>query len=130
MSGTGSRCERIRNILAQQMLEGWFSWRPDEQVLRPEYAQYWGPSFLLFLRFPHGIRVNAISPGNVAVGSSLKVFEEDTAYRNVWCACRARGSNSPEAIADAFVFLFSPLAKEITGQVLCVDLGVSNPQIG
>ena len=28
-----------------------------------------------------GIRVNVVSPGNVAAGSSLKVFEEDPAYR-------------------------------------------------
>jgi NAD(P)-dependent dehydrogenase (short-subunit alcohol dehydrogenase family) len=31
--------------------------------------------------------------------------------------------NSPESIADAFVFLCSPLAAEINGQVLSPDYG-------
>jgi NAD(P)-dependent dehydrogenase (short-subunit alcohol dehydrogenase family) len=80
---------------------------------------------------PHGIRVNAISPGNVAAGSSLKVFEEDTEYREfVLRVSPLARRNTPEAIADAFVLLCSPLAQEMTGQVISVDLGVSIPKIG
>jgi len=80
---------------------------------------------------PEAIRVNAISPGNVAAGSSLKVFEEDKEYRDFVLRVAPMGRrNSPEAIADAFVFLCSPLANEITGQILRVDLGVSIPKIG
>lgn len=80
---------------------------------------------------PMGIRVNAVSPGNVAAGSSLKVFEEDTEYREFVLRVSPLGKrNSPEAIADAFVFLCSPLANEITGQVIGVDMGVSIPKIG
>lgn len=80
---------------------------------------------------PLGMRINAISPGNVAAGSSLKVFEEDREYRDFVLRVAPMGKrNSPEAIADAFVFLCSPLAKEITGQVISVDLGVSIPKIG
>ncbi len=74
---------------------------------------------------PAGIRVNAISPGNVAAGSSLKVFDEDEPYRQFVRRVSPMGKrNSPEAIADAFAFLCSPLAAEINGQVLNVDFGV------
>lgn len=74
---------------------------------------------------PAGIRVNAISPGNVAAGSSLKVFDEDEAYREFVRRVSPMGKrNTPEAIANAFLFLCSPLASEINGQVLSVDFGV------
>lgn len=70
-----------------------------------------------------GIRVNVISPGNVAAGSSLKVFEEDPAYREFVLRVSLGKRNSPESIADAFVFLCSPLAAEINGQILSADYG-------
>jgi len=72
---------------------------------------------------PSGIRVNVISPGNVAAGSSLKVFEQDAAYREFVLRVSLGKRNSPESIADAFVFLCSPLASEISGQVLSADYG-------
>lgn len=70
-----------------------------------------------------GIRVNVVSPGNVAAGSSLKVFEEDPAYRDFVLRVSLGRRNSPESIADVFVFLCSPLAKEINGQILSPDYG-------
>jgi NAD(P)-dependent dehydrogenase (short-subunit alcohol dehydrogenase family) len=70
-----------------------------------------------------GIRVNVVSPGNVAAGSSLKVFEEDPAYREFVLRVSLGRRNSPQSIADAFVFLCSPLASEINGQVLSPDYG-------
>jgi NAD(P)-dependent dehydrogenase (short-subunit alcohol dehydrogenase family) len=70
-----------------------------------------------------GIRVNVVSPGNVAAGSSLQVFEEDAAYREFVLRVSLGRRNSPESIADAFVFLCSPLAREINGQVLSADYG-------
>jgi NAD(P)-dependent dehydrogenase (short-subunit alcohol dehydrogenase family) len=70
-----------------------------------------------------GIRVNVVSPGNVAAGSSLKVFEEDAAYREFVLRVGLGRRNSPESIADAFVFLCSPLANEINGQILSPDYG-------
>lgn len=76
------------------------------------------------LEYAHtGIRVNVVSPGNVAAGSSLKVFDEDPAYREFVLRVSLGRRNSPESIADAFVFLCSPLAKEINGQVLSSDYG-------
>ena len=70
-----------------------------------------------------GIRINVVSPGNVAAGSSLKVFEEDPAYREFVLRVSMGRRNSPESIADTFVFLCSPLAAEINGQVLSPDYG-------
>jgi NAD(P)-dependent dehydrogenase (short-subunit alcohol dehydrogenase family) len=70
-----------------------------------------------------GIRVNVISPGNVAAGSSLKVFDEDPAYREFVLRVSLGKRNSPESVADAFVFLCSPLASEIDGQILSADYG-------
>jgi NAD(P)-dependent dehydrogenase (short-subunit alcohol dehydrogenase family) len=70
-----------------------------------------------------GIRVNVVSPGNVAAGSSLKVFEEDPAYREFVMRVSLGRRNSPDSVADAFVFLCSPLASEINGQVLSPDYG-------
>lgn len=70
-----------------------------------------------------GIRVNVVSPGNVAAGSSLKVFDEDPAYREFVLRVSLGRRNSPESIADAFVFLCSPLAREINGQILSSDYG-------
>jgi NAD(P)-dependent dehydrogenase (short-subunit alcohol dehydrogenase family) len=70
-----------------------------------------------------GIRVNVISPGNVAAGSSLKVFDEDAAYREFVLRVSLGKRNSPESIANAFVFLCSPLASEINGQILSADYG-------
>ena len=70
-----------------------------------------------------GIRVNVVSPGNVAAGSSLKVFDEDPAYREFVLRVSLGRVNSPQSIADAFVFLCSPLAAEINGQVLSPDYG-------
>jgi NAD(P)-dependent dehydrogenase (short-subunit alcohol dehydrogenase family) len=72
---------------------------------------------------PTGIRVNVVSPGNVAAGSSLKVFEEDPAYREFVLRVSLGRRNSPESVADAFVFLCSPLASEINGQILSPDYG-------
>ena len=78
-----------------------------------------------------GIRVNAIAPGNVAAGASMRVFEEDREYREFVLRVSPLGKrNTPEAVADVFVFLCSPLAREMTGQIVGVDLGVSIPKIG
>src|SRR5882724_11556702 len=70
-----------------------------------------------------GIRVNVVSPGNVAAGSSLRVFDEDPAYREFVLRVSLGRRNTPESIADTFVFLCSPLANEINGQIFSPDYG-------
>jgi NAD(P)-dependent dehydrogenase (short-subunit alcohol dehydrogenase family) len=80
---------------------------------------------------PHGIRVNCVSPGNVAAGSSLAVYESDPVYRAWVDRVSPLGKrNTPEAIANAFLYLCSPLADEIDGHVLQVDAGVGLPKLG
>jgi NAD(P)-dependent dehydrogenase (short-subunit alcohol dehydrogenase family) len=70
-----------------------------------------------------GIRVNVVSPGNVAAGRSLKVFDEDPASREFVLRVSLGHRNSPGSIADTFVFLCSPLAAEINGPVLSPEYG-------
>lgn len=80
---------------------------------------------------PHGIRVNCISPGNVAAGSSLAVYDSDPVYRAWVDRISPLGTrNSPQAIANAFLYLCSRLADEIDGHVLQVDAGVGLPKLG
>ena len=80
---------------------------------------------------PHGIRVNCVAPGNVAVGSSKKAYDSDPAYRAWVDRVSPLGSrNSPQAIANAFLYLCSPLADEVDGHVLQVDMGVGLPKLG
>lgn len=72
-----------------------------------------------------GIRVNVVSPGNVAAGSSLKVYQQEDKYRKFVNHISLNGrQNSPEAVADVFLFMCSELARELNGQVVNVDLGI------
>jgi NAD(P)-dependent dehydrogenase (short-subunit alcohol dehydrogenase family) len=80
---------------------------------------------------PYRIRVNCISPGNVAVGSSKLVYDTDPNYRAWVDRVSPLGQrNSPEGIANAFLYLCSPLADELDGHVLQVDMGVGLPKLG
>jgi NAD(P)-dependent dehydrogenase (short-subunit alcohol dehydrogenase family) len=76
---------------------------------------------------PHGIRVNAVAPGFVVTplsSGSLGTAAEETA--------RLSADSSPmkqpmfaEEIANAFVYLASDDARQVTGQLLTVDAGVT-----
>lgn len=72
------------------------------------------------------IRANVLAPGIVATGMALRQFEEDPAYRR-----RARRAvplgalQSPDSVADALLFLCSPMASYMTGATLLVDGGAS-----
>ncbi len=77
------------------------------------------------------IRVNAISPGNVKVGKSKEIYDSDPVYRAWVDRVSPLGErNSPEAIANAFLYLCSPLADELDGHTLLVDNGVGLPKLG
>lgn len=79
----------------------------------------------------HQIRVNCVSPGNVAVGSSNLVYDSDPVYKAWVDRVSPLGTrNSPEAIANAFLYLCSPLAEEVDGFTLRVDAGVGLPKLG
>jgi NAD(P)-dependent dehydrogenase (short-subunit alcohol dehydrogenase family) len=87
---------------------------------------------------PHGIRVNSICPDAVLEGSSLWAQDD---YRLGTCRrygiteeqipeyyrkrCALRTNILPADIANAALFLASPRAAKITGQILTVDGGVA-----
>lgn len=79
----------------------------------------------------HGIRFNVIAPGHVAAGSSLNVYETDPEYRRMVDKVIPLGRLvRPEAIADVLLWLCSPLADDVNGQVIGVDLGAAIPKVG
>jgi NAD(P)-dependent dehydrogenase (short-subunit alcohol dehydrogenase family) len=82
---------------------------------------------------PHGIRVNALSPG-VVEGTEIhqKVNQELQRAVGLKPEDRLRGAKesallrrvlTPEDVADAALFLASPDSASITGQTLNVDAG-------
>jgi len=79
----------------------------------------------------HQIRVNCVSPGNVAAGSSKLIYDNDPVYRAWVDRVSPLGKrNSPESIANAFLYLCSHLADEVDGFTLRVDAGVGLPKLG
>jgi NAD(P)-dependent dehydrogenase (short-subunit alcohol dehydrogenase family) len=79
----------------------------------------------------HRIRVNCVSPGNVAAGSSKLVYDSDPVYRAWVDRISPLGRrNSSESIANAFLYLCSHLADEVDGFTLRVDAGVGLPKLG
>jgi NAD(P)-dependent dehydrogenase (short-subunit alcohol dehydrogenase family) len=81
---------------------------------------------------PKGIRVNSIAPGNIS-GDSLDFYFSYLAHKRgvapqvIADETAARSDLgrlvTPEEVADATVFLASPLARAITGQCLDVNCG-------
>jgi NAD(P)-dependent dehydrogenase (short-subunit alcohol dehydrogenase family) len=81
---------------------------------------------------PRGIRVNSVAPGHIW-GDSLKWYfgylahkrrvEADDIYAETAANIDLRRLPEPDEIADAVVFLASPLARAITGQCLDVNCG-------
>lgn len=76
----------------------------------------------------HGIRVNAIAPGSIEFADGIW----DRARRNnppLYAETLAKipfgRFGAPEEVADVALFLASPLARWVTGQMLCVDGGQS-----
>jgi len=73
-----------------------------------------------------GIRANVLAPGIVGVGMARKQWIEERDYR-----LRARRAvplgqlQDPQSVADALVFLCSPMSAYMTGSTLVVDGGAS-----
>jgi 3-oxoacyl-[acyl-carrier protein] reductase len=73
---------------------------------------------------PRGIRVNVIMPGAVRTEKESELF--DPAFVQKWVAEHQAidARIEPEDIEPSFAFLCSSESDAVTGQVLCVDLGV------
>lgn len=75
---------------------------------------------------PHGIRANALAPGIVAAGLAQHQWDTDPEYRHRANKAIPLGHlQSPQSVADAFLFLASPLSSYMTGSTLLVDGGCS-----
>jgi 3-oxoacyl-[acyl-carrier protein] reductase len=75
---------------------------------------------------PQRIRVNAIAPGSIEFEGGLwdRCKHEDPArYATVLSKIPFGRYGTPEEVAHAALFLASPWASWITGQILCVDGG-------
>jgi 3-oxoacyl-[acyl-carrier protein] reductase len=71
---------------------------------------------------PHRINVNCIAPGLVTVERSVNEVSEEV-VRAIVATIPWGRPGSPEDIAHAALFLASPFAEFITGEVLSVDGG-------
>ncbi|MEW9516558.1 SDR family NAD(P)-dependent oxidoreductase [Streptomyces tubercidicus] len=75
---------------------------------------------------PRGIRSNAVAPGIVGVGMAKRQWVSDPAYRSRAQRAIPLGRlQTPESVADAVLFLASPLSAYMTGATLLVDGGAS-----
>lgn len=75
---------------------------------------------------PQRIRVNAIAPGSIEFEGGLWdrcKHEDPTRYAAVLSKIPFGRYGTPEEVAHAALFLASPWAAWITGQILCVDGG-------
>jgi NAD(P)-dependent dehydrogenase (short-subunit alcohol dehydrogenase family) len=77
---------------------------------------------------PHGIRVNAVAPGNTVTDMTSAVMTSDPSDHATATKFIARGSplgiaGLPEDIANAILFLLSEEARYITGHTLVADAG-------
>jgi len=85
---------------------------------------------------PHGIRANAICPGAVegprmegvlAREAEIKGTTRDTVYRGYAAGTSMRSFVTAEDIAAMAVFLGSPAARRVSGQIIAVDGHTENP---
>jgi len=74
---------------------------------------------------PHGIQVNAIAPGYFATEMNRALID-DTEF-NAWVCKRTPAGRwgEPDEIAGLAIFLASPAANYMTGQLLVIDGGMS-----
>ncbi|MCS5714759.1 SDR family oxidoreductase [Herbiconiux sp. CPCC 205716] len=80
-----------------------------------------------------GVRVNAVSPGTVAtpfVERMLQGFDDPVAERAALDARQATGRMvTPDEVAQAILYLASPLSASTTGTALEVDGGVTHLRV-
>lgn len=70
-----------------------------------------------------GIRINAVAPGLLAGGMSSRILDDH--MEQARAAIPMRRPGQAEEIVPVVLFLASPLSSYVTGQVWCVDGGVT-----
>lgn len=73
----------------------------------------------------HGVRVNAIAPGYVETAITKVVRDNEKVYQDSIRKTPLRRWGTPEDMAGAALFLASPYASYVTGQILIVDGGMT-----
>jgi NAD(P)-dependent dehydrogenase (short-subunit alcohol dehydrogenase family) len=74
---------------------------------------------------PYGVRANAIAPATVLTPSRADMLSEPQARARMLARIPSGRFVTPEEVAAAVVFLASPEAASITGQVLAIDGGLT-----
>jgi 2-dehydro-3-deoxy-D-gluconate 5-dehydrogenase len=72
---------------------------------------------------PHGVRVNALAPGYVVTDFNEQLRDDPARYREILDRIPTGRWGAPDDLAGAFVYLCSPAAAYVNGQVLVVDGG-------
>jgi glucose 1-dehydrogenase len=79
---------------------------------------------------PHGIRVNAVSPGMVRTGMTARVYADPELAAARDALVPLGRVAAPEDVADVVAFLLGADARYVTGHDLVVDGGLTGSQLG
>jgi NAD(P)-dependent dehydrogenase (short-subunit alcohol dehydrogenase family) len=74
---------------------------------------------------PHNIRANAVAPATVLTPSRADMLSDPQARARMLARIPSGRFVTPEEVAAAVVYLASPEAASITGQVLAIDGGLT-----
>jgi NAD(P)-dependent dehydrogenase (short-subunit alcohol dehydrogenase family) len=74
---------------------------------------------------PHGVRANAIAPATVLTPSRADMLSDPAARERMLARIPSGRFVTPEEVAAAVVYLASPEAASVTGQVLAIDGGLT-----